>query len=511
MEAASNTPRPGGWQQRTTATLTFMSLRKGLRSKLGWLLASGLIIGASASEAPRYLESIQQAELVRDVSFLASDELQGRDTPSPGLEAAAAYIASSFRAAGLEPAAEGYFQRVEMRRVLTRVPGAELVIRAPGQMARLGGESFRMTAGGILPQGELPVFKADGSTINGLTPATVAGSVVAVAAGRGLEARRLRLKIRSLRPVAILVIGPIDPRADEAVISEAGPPAKGPVTLLVSDPEVEKLLEAAPSGLTNLRATFRLPPAAGEEFESKNVAGILRGSDPQLAATYVVVSAHYDHIGVSAKREGDRINNGANDDASGVAAMLAAARALASAPNRPRRSILFLAFCGEEKGLLGSEWYGHHPLVPLAATVAQLNLEQLGRTDADGNDETGKLYVTGYDFTDIPSILATPAGMAGIELAHNPSNSDAFFDRSDNAALARHGIPAHTLSTGYEFSDYHQPGDHWDKLNYPHLVKAARAVAYSAAVLADREEAPQWNRNTPKTEKYRRAAEALSK
>src|SRR5689334_1224416 len=149
-----------------------------------------------------------------------------------------------------------------------------------------------------------------------------------------------------------------------------------------------------PAGDDGYFQTATLPsPAQGT---ARNVAGILRGSDPALRDTYVVLSAHYDHVGMRQNGD-DKIFNGANDDGSGTVSVIEIAAALAAAPRHPKRSILFLTFFGEERGLWGSRYYSTHPLVPLEKTVAALNLEQVGRTDATNGPQIGVASLTGFD------------------------------------------------------------------------------------------------------------------
>ncbi len=176
-------------------------------------------------------------------------------------------------------------------------------------------------------------------------------------------------------------------------------------------------------------------------------------------------------------REGDKIFNGANDDGSGTVSVVEIASALASLKQRPKRSLLFLTFFGEEKGLLGSRYYGSHPLVPLEKTVAQINLEQLGRTDDSEGPQVGTVTMTGFDYTDLGETLNHAGDATGVKAYKHPRNSDAYFGRSDNQALADVGVPAHTLGVAFEFPDYHGAGDHWDKIDYANMARVARTVA----------------------------------
>jgi hypothetical protein len=234
----------------------------------------------------------------------------------------------------------------------------------------------------------------------------------------------------------------------------------------------------------------------------RNVVGILRGSDRVLRDTYVLVTAHYDHLGVRQTDAGPVVYNGANDDGSGTVSVIELAAALSSAKTHPRRSIVFMTFFGEERGLLGSRYYAAHPLVPIEKTIADINLEQIGRTDDLEGPRVGAGSMTGFDFSDVGPIFRQAARSAGVEIAKHPRNSDAFFARSDNQALADLGIPAHTICTAYIFPDYHRPGDHWDKVDYVNMEKLDRAVALGLLTLASSSAEPRWNAANPKAARY---------
>ncbi len=251
-----------------------------------------------------------------------------------------------------------------------------------------------------------------------------------------------------------------------------------------------------------------LRPEDADSPKSRNVAGILRGSDPQLKDTYVILSSHYDHVGLAQTGE-DRIFNGANDDASGTASVLEVANALAALHPRPKRSILFILFCGEEKGLRGSRYYVAHPLVPLAKTIAQLNLEQLGRTDAPEGPHLNSANVTGFDFSDMVPVVVDAGKRAGIAVTKVPGSSDKYFNRSDNGPLAQAGVPAHTLSVAYEFPDYHAVGDEWQKIDYDNMAKVDQAVGIAVLRLAQALAVPHWNESYPAAKAYADAAKKL--
>lgn len=234
----------------------------------------------------------------------------------------------------------------------------------------------------------------------------------------------------------------------------------------------------------------------------RNVIGFLKGSDPAKADEVVMVTAHYDHLGIRENNQTDKIYNGANDDASGTAGVVALAQALGKA--KPKRSVLFVAFWGEERGLLGSSYYGQHPVVPLAKTVADINLEQIGRTDDSEGPRVNAVSITGYDFSETVSALSAAGKVLGTEVQRHPQYSDPFFMRSDNAALAAAGVPAHTICVAFEFSDYHKPGDEVGKLDYDNMTKVVRLAGLGILTIADAPQTPRWNKDNPKTERYRK-------
>jgi Zn-dependent M28 family amino/carboxypeptidase len=233
----------------------------------------------------------------------------------------------------------------------------------------------------------------------------------------------------------------------------------------------------------------------------------MRGSDPALRDTYVLLTAHYDHLGIRGTGPGDHIYNGANDDCSGTASVIEVANALAALPTRPKRSIVFMTFFGEELGLVGSRYYGAHPIFPLAKTVADLNLEQLGRTDVDGGSSVGLVNVTGFDYSTLTDVIVKAGSETGLQVVKNAQLNERYFAQSDNQAMADAGVPAHTLSVGYMFPDYHQAGDEWPKIDYANLALVDRTVAVAVYDAADSADEPQW-KDLPQTQKYIKARQA---
>lgn len=243
-----------------------------------------------------------------------------------------------------------------------------------------------------------------------------------------------------------------------------------------------------------------------KELPVSNVIGVLRGSDPKLKDSYIIVTAHYDHIGTNPNLPGDdKIFNGANDDGSGTVGVIELAYALASLKTRPKRSIVFMTFFGEERGLLGSRYYGKNPVFPLNQTIAHINLEQIGRTDDREGPRVSGASMTGFDFSDIGPIFATAGKAVGVDISKHPRNSDAFFSRSDNQALADLGVPAHTLCVAYVYPDYHGVGDHWEKVDYPNTAKVLKGIALGLLTLADSKDEPRWNAQNEKATRYLKA------
>jgi Peptidase family M28 len=240
-------------------------------------------------------------------------------------------------------------------------------------------------------------------------------------------------------------------------------------------PEGEMLRLAGPGGNDSIPAT---------PVTDYNLIGLIRGSDPSVRDQAVVLGAHFDHMGIGKPVEGDSIYNGADDDASGVAVVMAAARALAQAP--PRRSVIILLTSGEEFGVLGTQWYLAHPTFALNRTVADLQVEMVGRPDSLAGG-VGKLWLTGYE----RSTMGESFARAGIPVVSDPRPDFRFFERSDNIVFALEGIPAHTLSSFSLHTDYHKPSDEVDRIDFFHLQQAADHVIRAARVLAD-SAPPSW-------------------
>jgi hypothetical protein len=452
--------------------------------------------------------------LKADVSFLASDALQGRGTPSPGLDIAAEFIAAQFRRAGLEPVGDdGYFQTARFESVTPNFDGLELSLETGESTVKAEKASITLQEPAAADLNHTPVVKLtlnDAADLDALTLAQVKGNVLLVEFPSGgaagfQAARRIPAVAAKLEAALVVLVRAGGQGAGRGLnpgarLRDASAPSVRIPILVVTDPAIRTAIENQSGQQATL--SLHIAPPAVQPVKLRNVAAVLRGSDPELQDTYVVITGHYDHLGVRGSGDGDHIYNGANDDASGTSSVIEIAAALAELPARPRRSILFMTLFGEEVGGLGSRYYCQHPIFPVARTVADINLEQLGRTDDLEGPTPLQFNLTGFDYTNIAAIFNTAGEETGIKVVKHETNSDAFFTRSDNASFAEIGIPSTTLSVSYVFPDYHKPGDEWQKLDYDNMAKVDLAVAMGILKIADSAEAPHWNHDNPKAARY---------
>jgi hypothetical protein len=517
--------------------------------------AACLFIAAPALAQVAPTDAAIARRIHADVQFLASDKLEGRDTGSRGHAIAADYVASQFQAIGLEPAGEkgGWFQQVPFRRAsydqqpkLTLTIGGKPIAVEHGKDmglrpsatiksrkvsaafvfvgyglrdARYGFDDYR----GLDVKGKI-VIAMDG------TPAGLPSDVNAhlnsskdqIAAEQGAVGF-VELSRNDGSP------GRSDPvrRAGRPLIDwvdaegRAGSTPPGlQLQLGVSQAIATKLFEGAPKSLSQLRSAakkkeylrgFAMAPtlfveseSKWEDFTSPEVIGLLKGSDPTLAAQHIVLMGHLDHLGVrpDAKHGEDAIFNGALDNAAGVATMLEAARQFAAQPVRPKRSVLFIANTGEERGLLGADYYAAHPTVPAESIVGLVDLD---------------MPVLLYPFTDVTAfgadhstIGATVAEVGrsmGIAVAPDPMPQEAIFTRSDHYQFVRRGVPAVLLMTGhanggaaawrnYLGKFYHSPQDDLSqKIDWDSGARYALLNYRIARAMADAPQRPMWLKN----------------
>ncbi len=487
------------------------------------------------------LDRISANSLRGHLSFIASDLLEGRNTPSRGLDIAAEYIAAQFRRTGLEPAGDkddgggkSYFQTANWRVSEPNLDGFALAVNDGTQTITVNPARISFASDQQLDLKSVSLFKVDfkdAAGTNALKAEQVGGKAVIaeIPDFRREERSRWGGMIRAqneflvtLQSLGAAFIVSIDRTTDTGQglgsgrlldPERRGSPGMGggPLAqfLTIHDPRVVRMFDAMSTGESKAAISLKIEPPIQRSVKLRNVAGVLRGSDPALGESCVIVSAHYDHVGIGSPAGGDAIYNGANDDGSGTVSVIELASALTGLKQRPKRSIVFIAWFGEERGFLGSRFYGKHPLFPLAKTVAMVNLEQVGRTDSTEGPQLNNASMTGFDFTDLGPIFKAAGEKTGITVYKHERNSDAFFGRSDNQALADAGIPAHTLCTAFEYPDYHGAGDHWEKVDYENMARVNRMIALALVMIADNAEAPKWNEANPKTARYVKAWKTL--
>ncbi len=442
-------------------------------------------------------EVVKQADaraLSAMVSFLASDALEGRDTPSAGLNIAAEYIASEFRRVGLEAS----FQEAQFQLRRVNREGFAVSFTDGTKTVSLPVETALWNPGPGLDLKDVHVRRVKASELRDMKFETIEPVVLLEGpGGPGLQAGVTKLAAAGAK---VLVLVNIPMPLPVQSLQFADQPASTVVMLRTADKDAEAFLKAG----AELRASLKIAEASSRTDTARNVIGVLRGSDPALKEEYVLLTAHYDHLGIRPNEEGDKVYNGANDNASGVASIIESARLLAGLPQAPKRSVMFVAFFGEERGLLGSRYFTRHPVVPLKQMVANLNLEQTGRTDSSEGPNVGQLNLTGYHFTTLHTHMEAAGAATGLKIVKHEQFSDPFFTASDNAAFAAVGIPSTTMSVTYQFPDYHQKGDEWQKIDYANMALVTRAIAQGVYLTAEAAERVKWNEEEPKTKPYRK-------
>ncbi|GJQ19693.1 MAG: hypothetical protein HBSIN02_00480 [Bacteroidia bacterium] len=472
--------------------------------------------------------SIDPNDLRAHLTFLASDELEGRETTFRGQKVAAQYIAAWFSRLRLKPGGTNgtYFQPFELDN--DRVdPSTSISIKNNrGTRSFVFGKDFLSNATLDTTFSSVPVFV--GFFDSPRTPeeeTALADKIVVLLAGQRdtSEAGRQRGRrsmFRAFRNAAavLVVINEKEGTIDDLAKSFAGFLQKGSFslresarrggstpTVFISPTVAEELLAGLNSTLSRLRenlmsdSTFHPIPLKNvtvtldfnvhhEVKTSENVIGILEGSDPVLKNEYVVLTAHYDHVGVN-PASGD-VYNGADDDGSGTSMILELAEAFAMNPRKPKRTIVFMTVAGEEKGLLGSSYYTSHPIVPLENTLANINMDMIGRIDPKHRSQNEPyVYIIGSDkiSTELDSLLQA-ANRQTVNLAldyqYNDDNDpNQFYRRSDHYNFARNGVPIAFFFTGVH-EDYHRPTDTVDKIEFDRMAmigKLMYATTWKAA------------------------------
>jgi hypothetical protein len=501
-----------------------------------------LAVAIALLAAVAYVDAeIEADRLLEHIKFLASDELKGRGNGTEGLERAADYIARAFKDAGLEPGGEdaSWFQPFELVAGLTIGRANELTIEQGGKRVRLAlGSSYYPLAANANENPAVPsttlddvplVFAGYGLVAPSVgyddySTVDVSGKAVLILSHEPQE-REANSRLNGTRPMpqttlqakaaaarnrgakALLVVGDPSHQTDEAnyELFAADPDAEnhGIPVLRLSRDEMKPFIEAW--GLDNIArlidrdlqprsAALRgatvdyVEQLAKNRRTVRNVIGLVRGSDRAKASEAIVVGAHYDHVGLGGRlsvtpEATGQIHNGADDNASGTAAIIEIGRAVAEQRSRFPRTVVLIAFAGEERGLLGSEHYTTDPTIPIDRTIAMLNLDMVGRA-------RGGVDVSGLELS--PSMeedlrAAAKAAGEGLQIRRQGPGAG----RSDDSSFIGRRIPAINFFTGFH-TDYHRPGDDWDKIDAPGTKRVATLALELAARLAARSERPEF-------------------
>jgi hypothetical protein len=514
----------------------------------------------AAASATRFgnTDGVTANKLKEHLTFIASDELEGRDTPSRGLDIAAMYIANHLASWGITPAGDAgessYFQKFPLTR------------------KRIDTESTRLNI-----NGQPYIYGQD--FLTSLTPSSVAGAPVVFAGHgwvikskninpyQGIDVKDKVVVVLNSLPKGVTfgdLKGPVGgdwmsppyyaqqngakavinfpsfsnlanweatrwSQMDKGVVSFGAESNAIPVPSITVSP---KVLAALFQGEKSSASMLFNKAMAGEPVEgfalkssksvkvsvnvktetvyTQNVVGVLEGSDPVLKNEYVAVGAHYDHVGMNPFAAGDdKIWNGADDDGSGTVAVLAIAEAMAKGP-RPKRSMLFIWHAGEEKGLWGSEYFSEHPTVPITSIITELNIDMIGRYQNPGDENAankalpkqGEIFLIGSRMmsTELGE-LSDGVNRTFLNLSYNfkyddPNDPEQFFYRSDHFNYAKKGVPIIFYMDG-SHADYHQVTDSIEKINFESMEKVTRTILATGWELANRATRPKVDKPLP--------------
>lgn len=451
------------------------------------------------------LQKLHGESMMQTVRDLCAPRFAGRRAGSEGCKLSAEYLAHQFRSIGLEtlPGKIDFAQTLTMRYSLVSDVDqirARLAIPLGGVTESFGFEyPYYYGCGGIDKKAPI-AFAGYGVSApeqghDDYATLDARGKIVLLLAGgpkgvRGVSDVRKMLTAYEHGAIGCLLIGKTGETVDWGTngYGLASPIADFP-TVVVDRKLAERIVGQSGRKLVNLEAVARsgakpvstglgvtaeltVPQVYDPARPTQNLMGVLPGADPDLKGEYVIVSAHYDHLG----QDGVLRYNGADDDASGVAAMLSIARAMAAMPERPKRTVLFIAFTGEEGGLTGSNYFAEHPPVPLDRIKGMLQMDMVGIGDRKRFEITG-----GQSFPEPYKVIAGAAGDLGEMIVVAP-----FRGASDNLALARKKVPAFMILTAGDHPHYHDTSDLPETLNPGVLEDTGRLIALTAWRLADR-------------------------
>ncbi len=501
------------------------------------------------------VEAITAAQLKNYLYFVASDEMEGRDTPSRGLDLTAKFIAMNLSQWGVKPGGTDGTHLQKFALTSRRVSPEQTTASLNGQSFKIGEDFYALPYAGSADGQVVFVgygYMVKSKNINPYEGVDVKDKVMLVAGGfpKGVTFQDLRGKAgvdfdtpetyaRAHGAKGLIII----PNSSTITFWEQRYKASmnptrltmerpqqvtGVPTITASEKMAAAILQgekldyetikkqmsdgAAPESFAlspNKQASFNVA-AKVEKTMTQNVVGIIEGADPVLKNEYVAVGAHYDHVGMRASGDGDRIFNGADDDGSGTVATLAIAEALAKSAQRPKRSVIFVWHAGEEKGLWGSEYFTDNPPVPISQIITQLNIDMIGRSKQEGDTKPANKNLTGPNAIYVigSKLMSTELGALSEEVNNSylklnfdykydaPNDPERFFYRSDHYNYAKKGIPIIFYFSGVH-EDYHRPSDHPDKIDYAKMEKVTRAVFAMMWKLANAPARPKVDKPLP--------------
>lgn len=472
-----------------------------------------LSFGQPNPDAQKYAALITQEDLKENLTIIASDAMEGRETGKRGQKMAAAFIAAYFEDLGLKgPVSGSYYQPVPLF-----TTSAPVVLLKTGA-TELTADNFIFLGSGMTGgEMNLPLIFAGKGSDAELEKLDLNGKAVLILLEPNASVMNNPVLPKLREKGAKLIFGAVEKKEDFTRLSgmarrftggritlkkpEAGN-ISGSIVITAEaagklfNSTYDKLKKAAetkkgdkvkPSSVTySIKQTV-------SDVRSENILGFLEGTDKKDEV--IVVTAHYDHVGISPLAQGDKINNGADDDGSGTVGVLAIAKAFVQAKKEgkgPRRSILFMTVTGEEKGLLGSEYYSEHPIFPLDKTVVNLNIDMIGRRDPAHKDSAPYIYVIGSDrlsselHTLSEATNKTYSNLVFDYLYNAEDHPDQIYYRSDHWNFAKKNIPIIFYFDGIH-EDYHKPSDEVDKIEFDLLALRTKNVFHAAWEIANRE------------------------
>ncbi len=490
------------------------------------LLAINAGLAQNTVDPRQYGATITQADLKELLTIIAADALEGRETGTRGQKMAAAFIAAEFKRLGLQPvvptpagpsyrqkfslenyAADGIYLQANNTRftlkdnilfsgkqAMGQPQQKEVLLVHHDNLNQASATSFADKAAIILAPGtNMPAHRAlakaaydKGAAMVAIVPFATneAFTKYRRSEGRNYARRRYAFTQKAAEGLAngyFLVA----PAVAEAILGAE----QETISRLMAADKPARMVKKINNENHTLRYFTSLPT---EQIDTENVLGYLEGSDKK--DELVIITAHYDHIG----RNGEQINNGADDDGSGTVAVLEIAEAFArakAAGHGPRRSILFMTVTGEEKGLIGSRYYTNNPVLPLANTVVDLNIDMIGRHDKAHNDNLEFVYLVGSDrlsgeLHELSEKANSTFTRLTLDYTYNDENHpERIYYRSDHWNFARNNIPIIFYFSGVH-EDYHRPTDTVDKIEFDLLQKRAQLIFYTAWVIANRDHRP---------------------